>query len=429
MILYKGKLYESDRQDMLLKSLPDDLTATLEAGRLNPRAVCIALAKFRECILAGEFDEQISSLDIDGIGSHIRTLTDLLHSDALIWRLKNELGENPFGKAVNRPPVGRPLGVRSEPLGVLLHIAAGNVDGLPALSVAEGLITGNINILKLPQADKGLSILAIKKLIELEPSIADYVYVFDTPSTDLLAIRKMAEQSDGIVTWGGDEAISAVRRFAPVGCRLIEWGHKLSFAYISGYENKDEELSALAEHIIVTKQLLCNSCQTVFLDTDSMDDVHAFCADFLSHLEAAAKRHPTKTLGGAAEITLLRYKDQLERLLSGEPDDSGRVYSGFECRLVASEDSELVLSGMYGNCPVKRLPEGWMLAELRKKKGYLQSAALICDPGRREELTDRLARAGLVRIMRAGDLSAAFCGEVHDGEYPLRRYRRFVNFE
>lgn len=30
MILYKGKLYESSCQDALLKSLPDDLTATLE---------------------------------------------------------------------------------------------------------------------------------------------------------------------------------------------------------------------------------------------------------------------------------------------------------------------------------------------------------------------------------------------------------------
>ena len=50
----------------------------------------------------------------------------------------------------------RLAGVLARPLGVLLHIAAGNADGLPAFSVAEGLATGNINILKLPQADNGL---------------------------------------------------------------------------------------------------------------------------------------------------------------------------------------------------------------------------------------------------------------------------------
>lgn len=429
MILYKGKLYESSCQNQLLETLPKDLLSTLEKGRLDPRAVCTALANLRECILAGDFDEIISSLDIDGIEKHVKALTDQLHPNALIWRLKNELGENPFDASVQAPPVGHPLGVRSEPLGVLLHIAAGNADGLPALSVAEGLITGNINILKLPSADKGLSVLALQKLIELEPSVAEYIYVFDTPSADLAAIRKMAEFADGIVTWGGDEAVSAVRRFAPTGCRLIEWGHKLSFAYISGYAHKEEELSALAEHIIVTKQLLCNSCQTIFLDTENMEEIYAFCSDFLPYLEAAARRHPSKTVGGAAEITLLRYENQLEQFLSNNAVPEQKVYSGYECRLIACRDSELVLSEMFGSCPVKRLPKRQMFAELRTKKGYLQSVALICDPQKRGMLTDRLARVGLCRIMRAGDLSVAFCGENHDGEYPLRRYRRYVHFE
>lgn len=38
------------------------------------------------------------------------------------------------------------------PLGVLFHIAAGNAEALPAYSVAEGLLMGNVNLLKLPAA-------------------------------------------------------------------------------------------------------------------------------------------------------------------------------------------------------------------------------------------------------------------------------------
>lgn len=92
--------------------------------------------------------------------------------------------------------------------------------------------------------------------------------------------------ADGIVVWGGDAAISAVRQFAPVGCKLIEWGHKLGFAYISGYEDKEKELTALAEHIISTRQLLCSSCQTIFLDTNSQEELHAFCEEFLPYLKS-----------------------------------------------------------------------------------------------------------------------------------------------
>ena len=87
------------------------------------------------------------------------------------------------------------------PLGTLFHIAAGNVDILPAFSVAEGLLTGNINILKLPQADSGLTVQIAARLAETEPALADYLYVFDTPSTDIAAMKKMADMADGIVVW------------------------------------------------------------------------------------------------------------------------------------------------------------------------------------------------------------------------------------
>lgn len=43
------------------------------------------------------------------------------------------------------------------PLGTLLHITAGNMEGLPVFSIVEGLLTGNVNILKLPGNDGGLS--------------------------------------------------------------------------------------------------------------------------------------------------------------------------------------------------------------------------------------------------------------------------------
>ena len=84
---------------------------------------------------------------------------------------------------------------------------------------------------------------------------------------------------------------------------------------------------------------------------------------------------------------------------------------------------------MYGNPLVKPLPQKALLPTLRRAKGTLQTAGLICLPDRRDGLTDLLARAGIDRIMRAGHMSITFCGEAHDGEYPLRRYMRVVNIE
>ena len=67
---------------------------------------------------------------------------------------------------------------------------------------------------------------------------------------------------------------SFIAALAPVGAKLIEWGHKLGLCYISGFDGRTEDLRGLAEHIAATKQLLCSSCQTIFVDTD--DDSELF---------------------------------------------------------------------------------------------------------------------------------------------------------
>ena len=82
---------------------------------------------------------------------------------------------------------------------------------------------------------------------------------------------------------------------------------------------------------------------------------------------------------------------------------------------------------MFGNVLVKPLPQAALLAGLRRSKGYLQTAGLICPDDRREVLTELLIRSGVNRIMRPGEMSGTFPCEAHDGEYPLQRYTRIVN--
>lgn len=428
MILAKGKLYASKEQDSVLEHLEDEINKTRMTKMLSLQKVIAAIDKLGQEMAGGAFDDAISQLNVDGIENQIAAIVMSLKRENIEYRVSTELGNEFFEKKQTNPAFDQDkLVIRPMPLGTLLHIAAGNVDGLPAFSVAEGLLTGNVNILKLPQADSELSIKIIMKLIEIEPELSEFVYVFDTPSSDLPAIKKMAELSDGIVVWGGDAAVSAVRQFAPTGCKLIEWGHKLGFAYISGYDNKEAELSALAEHILSTKQLLCSSCQTIYIDTDDMDELHAFCMDFLPLMEAAALKYPFETVGAVAERTLRRYNESIEHILSGETKQEERVYQGAHCSLTVCLDNKLQLSDMFGNCLVKKLPRNELFPVLRKAKGYLQTAGLICSPEKREELSDLIARSGVVRIMHAGEMSMAFCGEAHDGEYPLRRYTRIVN--
>lgn len=424
MIIARGKIYPSEEQDGILDEAEEHINKTLTEQALSSETVIAAIDRLGREIERGVFDGLIDALPVDDPLHYKAMAIEMLSRGFLEYKLKTELGAcGSSGITVPKNAVN----ARIVPLGVIFHIAAGNMDGLPAFSLAEGLLTGNVNILKLPSADNGLSVEIISKLIEYEPRLADFIYVFDTPSSDIHAMRKMAALADGISVWGGNEAISAVRALAPVGTKLIEWGHKLSFAYISGYADKERELAALAEHIAGTKQLLCSSCQVIYLDTENDGDLEEFCKEFLPVLEREVGRRKPASIGGRAHLSLLRYTDTLEDILGGKP--LPRLYRGKGCSLTVGTDSELELSDMMCNVLVKKLPRRDILPVLRRKKSFLQTAGLICAESDRVWFSDILARSGVTRITTAGAMSDYFAGEAHDGEYPLRRYTRIVNEE
>ena len=416
MILAGGKVYDSAEQSRILSELPERINETREHRTLSCAAVIDALDRMSRRIAEGAFD---ALLEDKQLRSQVQYAAQQLSREALSYEVRTELGED-----WEVPVKAGNIIVQTMPLGVILHVAAGNMDALPAWSVIEGLLAGNINLLKLPQADKGLTIQFFQMLLAESPELRDFIYVFDTSSTDIAGMQALAAVSDGIAVWGGDAAVHAVRQLAPIGCKLIEWGHRLGFCYIAGEPTKSD-LSALASHILQTRQLLCSSCQVIYLDTEDMAVIHHFCETFLPYLENAAAQFPVTEPGAAAGLTLRRYTEELEAVISGtEPDF--RVFQGKNCSVTACADNALELSAMYGNILVKPLPRRDLMRTLRTAKDYLQTAGLICDASDREELTSLLFRCGVNRVLLPGKMSAAFAGEPHDGEYPLRRYTRIV---
>ena len=99
------------------------------------------------------------------------------------------------------------------------------------------------------------------------------------------------------------------------------------------------------------------------------------------------------------------------------------------CSLTLREDRELELSPLHGNVLVKCLPQKALLPVLRRQKGRLQTAGLLCPAQDRPALTQHLARAGVTRIAPPGSMSRTLSGEGHDGEFPLRRYVRTVDIQ
>ena len=430
MILFDGKTYESSEQDRLLNELEKKIPEILSRKQLSPEVVIDAVEKLRTDLIAGKFDDLLTSFPEDTVDTYKKQAEVLLSGEHLHNKLATELGKTE--EYVTDPVDGfSRIKVRKMPLGVLFHIAAGNMDFLPAYSLAEGLMAGNINILKLPSADNGLSLKLIMQLIEYRPELKDYIYVFDTSSTDIQGMRKMAELCNAVSVWGSDMAIEAVRGLAPTGVKIIEWGQKLGFCYISKLDevsDADMELEGLAKHIATTKQLLCSSCQVIYIDTENMDEIKVFAERFLPMLETAVNGNATQEIGIRARDTLVSYTQRLKNYL-GESEKHDNVLRGKGCSLILANDSQLELSPMMCNVLVKPLPRPEIGKTLYAHRYHLQTAGLICPPEDRDELAGLFTQLGLVRVTKPADMSAYFPGECHDGEYALSRYMRIVNIE
>ena len=426
-----GKIISDAECDFVLEHIGEMVTDTLKKPPLDINLVIQACDYMVNHIGSLAIVERLPELGFHPhfADMYMKQLRQMLSADAIHERLKIELGD-----AYNVPRQltyshSKATAMQTiAPLGVLFHITAGNVDGLPFISLLDGLLTGNINIVKLPKEEGGITVSLLEELFKLAPFLREYVYIFDYSSKDIHAMKTLVTMADAVIVWGGDEAVSAVRKMADPNTKIIEWGHKISFAYVTKDGASPAALEKLALHICLTNQLFCSSCQGVFLDTDSMQEVYDFCEAFLPVFEKTCRENPfafdaAEKLFVQAEVTLTNYHQRIESRKT-----EARLFQGQNCSITAQPDNKLETSTMYRNIWVKPLQRDAIL-KLRPYKGYLQTAALLCSEKEHADLSRALLQTGLVKISDGFEMSNYAFGEAHDGVFTLRCYTKLVSVQ
>ncbi len=401
---------------MELKEMRKRIHRTLTGPALPIDAVLDAVDVLVREIQSGVYSDLLGNYDLSNSPERLSITARQMGRRNLQKRLEEELSPLRDTQELTR---------RRVPLGVLLHIAAGNTDVLPVFTVLEGLITGNINIVKLPSHDGGFTEKMMDILVHLEPRLDEYIYIVDAPSSDVETLKYLAEISNGVVVWGGDDAVRAIRALTEPDTKIIEWGHKLSFAYLSGdflHWSVEKDLKGLARHIFRTQQLLTSSCQAIYLDTDDPAKQQAFCERFLPILENEFVTERASD-NAISEGTLKRFTARVEERVSLPTE---KDYKAEHCSLTACEDQTLEGSGRFGHVLVKRLPQEDIVSVLSPYNGYLHTAGVLEHTSKVQEL---LIHAGVTRITSLGDMSKYFDGEAHDGVFPLELYTKIVDIQ
>ncbi len=422
--IWKGKKVGS--LDGLLENLDAEIEETL-AHPLKISDVMNACGSLSDKIRSGDAGTMKDALIREGSAGPdavLYALADMMSRESLTKKLIAELGtDDPF--EISRVDLKKQHYEGWSPVGVLLHITAGNSPIVAPAAAMEGLLSGNINLIKVAG---NLGDFATEVLLYLcqFPGIGDRIYLLRMPSSDKATMQMLMARADCISAWGGEEAISAIRAEAPRGTPIVEWGHKISFAYVTPSCIDRDTARKISRSVCRNEQRSCSSPQCVLVDTGDRAEIDRMATLLAQALDEARELYP-RTLpdrAESAEITTVRelHRSDLYYNDGDVVEDPQHTY-----RILVSYSAKFMPSPLFRTVWLSPLRRDDLVGGLRGMRRYLQTCGLACTLEELEGISAMLYRAGVQRITPADSMGVSYSGEPHDGGFALPRFMRRVS--
>ncbi|HNW43028.1 MAG TPA: acyl-CoA reductase, partial [Elusimicrobiales bacterium] len=205
----------------------DYVTETLaKAGKLfapGGKYRKAALAHLKEHIT---FSEPVIDKSLD-------VIPEILDKGALVKRMNMELFL-PYALEAPMERRGYEGLLRALPKGVVLHVGAGNVFLGILDSLVIGLLTKNVNIIKLSSTGSRFMNLFMDALREADTLgvLAGSVAVLSWKGGSEELEKAVLKNVNAVFVWGGYEAVQSYRKIAPIDVRVEGFGPKTSVGLV-----------------------------------------------------------------------------------------------------------------------------------------------------------------------------------------------------
>jgi phenylacetate-CoA ligase len=414
MFLINGQLNPQRSLDDALHTLYADLPQRLSMP-LRAETVISAAIRFAEQLRDG------STLALDA--EQCQALINFCQADALRHKLARELGDQPT--SLRRIDYRQPRFESWRALGLVVHITPGNAPLLAFCAVLEGLLAGNVNWLRPSSSDRGLTARLLQALVQCDASgqLAGYIAVLPVTTAH---IGQLCKKANGVAAWGGESALRAIRQQLPPGCRWIDWGHRISFVYMTPEAASAQALDAVVDEVCRLDQQACSSPQWLLVDSDDPAALRDIAEKVAEAFERRAGQWPAlqPTLQEASQITTQTQMTHLAQSFAGQ---MGHVWSGSGWRVIWAHNRQLSPSPLFRSLLLFPVPRARISETLLNWRNVLQSCALVCEDSQISELMQTLIYAGVTRLAPVNAIHDGYEGEPHDGVYALQRLSRRVS--
>lgn len=363
----------------------------------------------------------------------LSTISEILTQDHLISRLEADLGDIGYLDEFTYNPAFKGM-VKAEPFGIISHVSAGNVFVGAVDTLVQGLITKNINILKMSSADPLFPLIfaEVLKSVDYKGILAtSFALVpFKGGDKDVEAVVK--KNSDVLVVYGGEDTVKAYREGTGFHTKIIEYGPKYSLSIMSEECLNDDNMDAVAEDMArdftMWEQSACSSPHAVFID--SPEKAKKFVASLSKGLEYWSKKIPHSNIPDNEAVEILRTREltRVDQAL-GEAELIIPAIDNQDWTIILQKKCEFKVSPHHRTAYVIVSPNHKVdtINALKSYGQFIQSIAILMPTRDKLEMSDILVGMGADRITEIGMMARRKHGTPHDGTRGTSELVRWVS--
>jgi phenylacetate-CoA ligase len=366
------------------------------------------------------------------IAAGLEAICEILRYDNLLKRLAIDLDDTCYMDEFTWHDRFRGF-VRAMPQGVVSHVSAGNVFVSAVDTLVQGILTKNVNILKMSSFDPVFPLLFAKLLKQCDPEAVIYPYLALVPfkGGNVEVEQIIKEQSDVVIVYGGKEVVELYRQGRGLHTREVEFGPKYSLAVLDREAlagcDSDAVAYQVAKDFTMWEQAACSSPHSVFIRGE--DEARRFAGSLQKAFERLALEYPFPeiNINEKTEITRTRELARVEcalgnaeLIIPGIGDQSWTI--------ILEKKARFTVSCQHRTAYIITINDDQELYDALAGYGkYIQSVGVLADSGRLFELSNRLVGIGADRITEIGWMHKRKHGTPHDGTRGLSELVRWVS--
>lgn len=323
--------------------------------------------------------------------------------------------------------------IKAVPQGITAHISAGNVFVGAIDTLVQGIITKNINILKMSSFDPIFPLLYAQLVKESDPDGVVYPYFTLVPfrGGDKSIEKVLKQESDLLIVYGGKDAVESYRTDRGLFTKQVEYGPKYSCMYLDADTLKTNDLELIAREtakdFTMWEQSACSSPHSIFIN--DRDLAIEFAYKLKEQFEIKKREFPFPEINNdeKMEITRVRELARVDQAL-GNSELIIPAVDDQSWTIVIEYTPNFKISCQHRTAFVIVVDDFNQVYEALSGYGkYIQSIGLLADNSKLFEYSSKLTQLGADRITEIGKMSQRKHGTPHDGTRGLAEFVKWVS--